>query len=166
MRRFTVPLATLLVPALLLAIVALIPACMKETTPSAVEALEVKTAVDSLWAGYAHASDRKDEAAFGALFTEDAALVFSEAPTVRGREAIGTFLASLYANIDPTGLRIQADETKLSAPIAVQSGTFEESFMEKGVSKTEYGRYILLVEQGSDRGWKIRRLAAMSDSTK
>lgn len=38
--------------ALLILILAIISACMKETTPSAVEALEVKAAVDSLWAGY------------------------------------------------------------------------------------------------------------------
>ena len=169
MRRIALPLVTLRAPALLLAILAilaLIPACTKETTPSAVEALEVKAAVDSLWAGYAHASDRKDAAAFGALFTEDATLVFSGATTVRGRGAIQTFLVSLYADVDPTGLRIEPDETKVSGPIAVQSGTFKESFLEKGVSKTEYGRFVLLAEQGKDRGWRIRRLAAMADSTK
>lgn len=158
--------AALRAVALLLAIGALIPACAKQTTPSAFEALSVKASIDSLWTAYAHASDRKDADAFGAFFTEDAVLVHTGAATVRGREAIQTFLASRYADIDPTGLKVDAEETKVSGPIAVQSGTFEENFLEKGAERTRYCRYVLLTEQGDDRAWKIRRLAAITDSTK
>src|SRR3972149_7389855 len=109
-----------------------LPACERGTTPSPVTTLEVKAAVDSLWAGYAHASDLRDAPAFGALFIEDATLVYSGAPTARGREGIQAFLVSLYGDIDPTGLRVQPDETRVSGSMAVQSGTFEESFFEQG----------------------------------
>jgi uncharacterized protein (TIGR02246 family) len=149
----------------LLALV-LTPACARQSTPSAVLALEVKAAVDSLWTAYAHASDRKDAAAFGALFTEDATLVYSGDPTVHGREAIQSFLAALYAPVDPTGLRIEPEETRVSGSIAVQSGNFQESFLQKGVPKVEYGRFILIAEQGAKGSWRIRRLAAMEDSTR
>jgi len=147
-------------------ILALIPACAGQPTPSAFESLAAKAAIDTLWTGYAHASDRKDAAAFGALFTEDATLVYSGAPTVRGRDQIQTFLASLYADVDPTGLRIVPEETRVSGPIAVQSGAFEESFNETGIAKTEYGRYVLLAEQGEGHEWRIKRIVAIADSTR
>jgi uncharacterized protein (TIGR02246 family) len=144
---------------------AAIPACETQTMRSAVGTLEVKAAVDSLWSGYAHASDRKDAAAFGALFTEDAAYVTPGTPTVRGREAIQERLVSMYADIDPTGLRVEADETRVSGTIAIQSGTFEENFNEKEAAKTRYGRYVLIAEPERERAWKIRRLIVVVDST-
>jgi len=114
-------------PVIALLFLALVPACATQTTPSAVDALEAKSAVESLWTGYARASDRKDAVAFGALFVEDATLDYSTAPRVRGRDAIQSFLAALYAGVDPTGLRIEPDETKVSGSVAVQSGIFAES---------------------------------------
>jgi len=150
-----------------LLVLALIPACEKGTTPSPVTTLEVKAAVDSLWAGYAHASDLRDGPAFGALFVEDATLVYSGAPTARGREAIQAFLLSRYGDIDPTGLRIEPDETRVSGRIAVQSGAFQESFLEQGrIDRTTYGRFVLVAEQGKDRAWKIRQLVTITDVTR
>lgn len=151
--------------ALALVVSALVPACNTQSTPSAVSALEVKAAVDSLWTRYAYASDTKDAAAFGALFAEDATLVRSGAATVHGRDAIQTSLVSIYADLDPTGLRVLPDETKVSDAIAVQSGTLEESFLARGVPTTRYGRFVLVAELGSDRAWRIRRLVEIADST-
>ncbi|HKW50834.1 MAG TPA: SgcJ/EcaC family oxidoreductase [Candidatus Eisenbacteria bacterium] len=144
---------------------AVIPACGQQTMRSAVGTLEVKAAVDSLWSGYAHASDRKDAAAFGALFTEDAALVYTGVATVRGRQAVQERLVSMYADIDPTGLRVEADETRVSGTMAIQTGTFEESFNEKSAAKTRFGRFALIAESERERSWKIRRLFVVVDST-
>jgi uncharacterized protein (TIGR02246 family) len=152
--------------ALLLLGVALVPACAERSTPSAVEGLAAGAAIDSLWTGYARASDRKDADGFGALFTEDATLVTSNAPTAQGREAIQKFLVSRYADIDPTGLRVEPDETRIAEGIAIQSGTFEERFLDKGRGRAEYGRFVLIAEQGKDHAWKIRRLVAIADSTR
>ena len=121
--------------------------------------------MSSLWSGYAHASDRKDAAAFGALFTDDAALDYPGLSTVRGRQAIQDRLVSMYADIDPTGLRVMADETRVSGTIAVQTGTFEESFNESSAAKTRYGRFVLIAEPEQKRSWKIRRLFVVVDST-
>ena len=153
--------------ALIVALLALaiIPACGPQSMRSAVGTLEVKAAVDSLWSAYAHASDRKDGAAFGALFTEDAVLAYSGVPTTRGRQAIQERLVSMYADLDPTGLRVEADETRVSGTIAVQTGTFEENFNDKSAAKTRYGRFVLIAEPERERTWKIRRLFVVVDST-
>jgi uncharacterized protein (TIGR02246 family) len=140
-------------------------ACTRQSAPSAVESLTAKAAVDSLWSGYAHASDEKDPEGFAKLFTDDAVVDYSGAPTARGRDAIVTFLTSLYIDIDPTGLRIEPDETRVSGSTAVQSGAFQEHFIEKNMAKTEHGRFVLVAERGDKDIWKIRRLVAIVDST-
>ena len=143
----------------------LFSACAPQTSRSPVTTLAIKAAIDSLWTGYAHASDRRDAAAFGALFTEDATLMYSGAPTARGREAIRTYLASLYSGIDATGLRVVPDETRVSGLFAVQGGTFEGTFLQKDKSMMELGRYTLVAEMQPDHAWKIARLTAIVDST-
>ena len=142
-----------------------ISACSPQSSRSPVTTLAIKAAIDSLWTGYAHASDQRDAAAFGALFTEDAALLYSGAPTARGREAIHTYLASRYAGIDATGLRVVPDETRVSGLFAVQGGTFEESFLKNDKPMMELGRFTLVAEMGPDHAWKIMRLTAIVDST-
>jgi len=139
-------------------------ACSRQSAPSAVQTFSAKAAVDSLWSGYAHASDEKDPEGFARLFTEDAVVDYSGAPTVRGRDAIKMFLVSHYVDIDATGLRIEPDEIRVSGSTAIQSGDFEEHFIEKDKEKTEYGRFVLVVEQGDKGVWKIRRLMAIADS--
>ena len=142
-----------------------ISACTTQTSRSPVSTLTIKAAIDSLWTHYAIASDQRDAAAFGALFTEDAALMYSGAPTARGREAIQTYLASSYSGIDVTGWRVVPDETRVSGLFAVQGGTFEGSFLQNDKPMTELGRYTLVAEMQPDHAWKIARLTAIVDST-
>lgn len=142
-----------------------LPACTRQSAPSAVESLTAKAAVDSLWSGYAHASDEKDSEGFAKLFTDDAVVDYSGAPTARGRDAITTFLISLYSHIDPTGLRVEPDETKVSGSTAVQSGTFKEHYIDQDKERTEYGRFVLVAERGDKDMWRIHRLVAIVDST-
>jgi uncharacterized protein (TIGR02246 family) len=143
----------------------LLPACAKQEAPSAVQALTVRAAIDSLWAGYARASDQKDAAAFGQLFTEDATLARSNAPTVRGREDIQRYLAATYKDVDPTGLRVESEDTMVAGSTAVQTGMIQERFAENGGERTTYGRYVVVASQESDGAWRIRRLFGIADST-
>ena len=131
---------------------------------TALQVSEVKASIDSLWTMYATASDQRDAIAFESLFMEDGVLVFSNAPTVRGRKEIGEFLAELYKPIDATGMRVVPEDLKVSGPLAAQSGTFEERFTEGDAAKTEYGRFVMIAERGSDKTWRIRRLTAIADS--
>ena len=140
--------------------------CASNDVDSALQAAKAKASIDSLWTRYAVASDQRDAAAFGKLFTEQATLVYSGAATVHGRKEIGDFLALLYTGVDATGLRVTPEELKASGSLAVQSGAFEEHFIEADSQKTEYGRYTLLAERGADKAWLIRRLIAIADSTR
>ena len=138
--------------------------CGTETLETSVQAAKVKTSLDTLWTRYADAADRRDRAAFGQLFFQDAVLVFSNAPTVRGKPAVEEFLVSLYSGVDMTALRIAPDDLRASGPLAMQSGTYEEDYTESGKEKTEAGRFEMVVEQEGSRGWLVRRLTVLADS--
>ncbi|HEX7077909.1 MAG TPA: nuclear transport factor 2 family protein [Candidatus Eisenbacteria bacterium] len=150
---------------LLLLVLAVVPSCGGNNLDTALEAAKAKSAIDSLWTRYAVASDQHDAIGFESLFIEDGTLVYDRAPTVNGRRAIGAFLDSLYRGVDATGLRIVPEDLQVSGTLAAQCGTFEESFNEAGKPKTEYGRFVLIADRGSDQTWRIRRLVALADST-
>ena len=152
-------------PLCVLAILAFLPSCAGPNLDTAMQAAQAKGSIDSLWSGYAVAADRRDETAFRSLFTDDAILDFSGAPSVTGKSAIASFLRERYTPIDETGFKVTPDDLKASGDLATQGGTFEERFTEADVPKIEYGRYVLVAEKGSDSAWRIRRLMAVADST-
>jgi len=146
-------------------LIALIPACgTQQQLDTTVQAAAVRTSLDSLWAQYAVAADRRDSLGFASIFFDDATLVFSNAPTIIGRSAIEDFLVSLYTPVDVTGFRVIPDDLRVHGPLAVETGRFEEVFTEAGTSKTEVGRFVLVAETDRNKSWKIRRLVALADS--
>jgi uncharacterized protein (TIGR02246 family) len=151
-------------PWILFGAAVLLASCARPSGTSSFNNLTVKGSIDSLWTRYANAADQRDSTAFGALFTEDASLVFSNAPTVTGRPAIQTFLGALYGPVDVTGYRVTQEDLKISGTMAAQTGTFMESFIEQNREKTEFGRFALIVERGEDGPWRIWRLVAVQDS--
>lgn len=151
-------------PLILLLAAVLLASCARPSGTSNFNNLTVKGSIDSLWTKYANAADQRDSTGFGALFTEDASLVFSNAPTVNGRVAIQTFLGALYGPVDVTGFRVTQEDLKISGSMAAQTGTFTESFIEQNRQKTEYGRFALIVERGEDGPWRVWRLVAVQDS--
>ena len=140
--------------------------CATNDVDSAVQAAKAKASIDSLWTQYAVASDQRDAAAFERLFTEDATLSFQGTPNYHGGKEIAAMLAARFRDIDATRFRVVPEEMKASGTLAVQSGAFERGFIEADSQKTEYGRYVLVAERGSDNAWRIRRLAGFADSIK
>jgi len=148
----------------LLVLVVTVPACGKHNLDEAVQAATVRSVLDTLWTEYADAADRRDSLLFGTLFHEDAALVYSSAPTATGRPAITQFLVTLYSGVDLTKLRIVPEDLKVSGTLAAQGGTFEEDFLDNATPKTEVGRFELIAERGDDQRWRVHRLVVVVDS--
>ena len=115
---------------------------------------------------YSKAWESRDPTLAASLFTDDAALMYSNGPTVNGKQAIGEFLAKLYTPIDATGLRVVPEDLKVSGSLAAQRGTFEERFIAENTEKTEYGRFTLVAERAQDKSWRIRSLTAVVDSVR
>ncbi|HEU5309923.1 MAG TPA: nuclear transport factor 2 family protein [Candidatus Eisenbacteria bacterium] len=151
-------------PLILVLAAVLATSCAQPSGTSSFSNLTVKGSIDSLWTRYATAADARDSTAFGELFTEDASIIFSSAPTVQGRASIQTFFGALYGPVDVTGLKITQEDLKISGNVAAQTGTFREDFIEQNRERTEYGRFALIVEKGEDGPWRIWRLVALMDS--
>lgn len=154
--------------ALVLAIlIAVVPACgTQQQLDTTVQAATVRASLDSVWAQYAVAANQRDTLTFGTLFHDDAVLVFSGAPTVAGKAAVQEFLLALYTPVSVTRLRVVPDDLRVHGPLAVETGTYEEDYLEAGASKTEVGRFVLIAEQGGAKRWLIRRLVVLADSVR
>ncbi len=151
----------------LLAVAALTAACGTGREYSqTVEAAAVKSTLDTLWSQYADAADRRDSLLMGSLFLDDAALVYSSAPTMNGKPAIQQFLFTLYSGVDLTKLRVVPEDLRVDGGLAVQSGSFQEDYLDGANSKSEVGRFTLVAQKGTDSRWRIRRLVALADSIK
>jgi ketosteroid isomerase-like protein len=131
-----------------------------------VEAAAVKASLDTLWSQYADAADRRDSILIGSLFLDDAALVYSSAPTYNGKPAIQQFLFTLYSGVDLTKLRVVPEDLRVDGGLAVQSGSFQEDYQDGASSKSEVGRFVLVAQKGAEGRWQIRRLVALADSIK
>jgi ketosteroid isomerase-like protein len=131
-----------------------------------VQAAAVKATLDTLWSQYADAADRRDSILFGSLFLDDAALVYSSAPTMTGKPAIQQFLFTLYSGVDLTKLRVVPEDLRVDGDLAVQSGSFQEDYQDGANSKSEVGRFTLVAQKGPQGRWQIRRLVALADSIK
>jgi ketosteroid isomerase-like protein len=158
-------LSPLIFPALALVLL-LAVSCSRESGQTLEDVAAAKDSVDSLWTHYAQAANRHDAAAFGALFAGDAAVSFSSAPTVQGRDSVQKFLAARYTPVYTTALRIQQDEFRAGGTIAFQSGTFQQDYNQGNLALTTYGRFTLLAERGDDKQWRILRLMAVADTTR
>ena len=151
----------------LLAVAVLVAACGGNSDlGQTVEAATVKASLDTLWAQYADAADRRDSVLFGSLFLDDAALVYSSAPTMTGKPAIQQFLFTLYSGVDLTKLRVVPEDMRVAGDLAVQSGAFQEDYQDGANLKSEVGRFTLVAQKGSQGRWQIRRLVAIADSIK
>ena len=151
----------------LLAVAVLVAACGGGSDlGKTVQAAAVKASLDTLWSQYADAADRRDSVLFGSLFLDDAALVYSSAPTMTGRPAIQQFLFTLYSGVDLTKLRVVPEDLRVEGNLAVQSGAFQEDYQDGANMKSEVGRFTLVAQKGSQGRWQIRRLVAIADSIK
>jgi ketosteroid isomerase-like protein len=152
----------------LLAVALLVAACggASRDMNQTMQAASVKSTLDTLWAQYADAADRRDSVLFGSLFVDDAALVYSSAPTMNGKPAIQQFLFTLYSGVDLTKLRVVPEDLRVDGDLAVQSGAFQEDYQDGANSKSEVGRFTLVAQKGSQGRWQIRRLVAIADSIK
>ena len=151
----------------LLAVAVLAAACGRGSDLGrTVEAAAVKASLDTLWSQYADAADRRDSILIGSLFLDDAALVYSSAPTLNGKPAIQQFLFTLYSGVDLTKLRVVPEDLRVDGGLAVQSGSFQEDYQDGASSKSEVGRFVLVAQKGAEGRWQIRRLVALADSIK
>ena len=114
--------------------------------------------VTALRNSFIKAFNANDASAVTDLYTADAVLMNDHTPTATGHDAIPAsnkaFFEQLAASIEVT-----PDETETVGTYGFDRGHYKMTMTPKagGPATTEDGRYLVLLQKGTDGGWKVRR---------
>jgi ketosteroid isomerase-like protein len=153
--------------ALCAATVALTAACTPSSPPSPGATVGVvRTALDSMWAGYTRAFLAGDSLRVMAYFTDSAWVIEPGAPTLRGRAAIAHAIAAELTAGRYLDSRLNPDLTELAGAKAIQLLTFHDVYQPAGQAPQDlYGRLGAVLERGDAGTWRISRVIALVDSS-
>jgi len=135
--------------------------------PPPIDEAAAKQGVDALWAKAITADTSANADAFMTLFADDARVDVQGAPAMVGKAAIDKAIRPMLANRKPTAYQAAAHTTTvISNELVYQGGTYNESYVEKKKTKTDYGRFIAALTKGGDGQWRFGYYMAIIDSTR
>src|SRR5438105_12307754 len=94
------------------------------STTSAADSSDAKAAIAKLRNTWVDAANKKDAAAVGATYTDDAVFVSSENPETRGRDAIQKAFAQSFAVA--SDLKVSSENTEVSGDLAYDYGSYSQ----------------------------------------
>ncbi len=108
------------------------------------------------------AANAGDHAALAALYTEDAALLPPNSPTVKGRAAVGDFMSKLPPI---SGMKLTPVEIKGARGLAYVWGDYVMTLTVPGAGAPvqDRGKYVEIWRRGEDGAWAIHRDIFNSD---
>ncbi len=136
--------------------------CQQATQPDAAASQAAEQDVQSMHTQYLKAFNSKNPEAVGDFFTDDSAMLPSNAPVVRTPLAVKDYVRQMFAG-QVTGLLINTDDVVLlPGGYAMDSGYY--TLLGNAGVTVSHGKYmeILRKESGS---WKIYRIMFNSDNT-
>ena len=125
-------------------------------TTAAAAAPATRAVVDAAREAWMAAAARDDAAAVGAMYTDDAVFVSSEAPPAIGRAAIQEALAQVFpiSAID----HITSREVAVSGDIAYDYGEYQQTITPPGgAPQAVRGHYVVILRRQSDGSWKLAK---------
>jgi uncharacterized protein (TIGR02246 family) len=131
-----------------------------------VDTVAVTQAVGDLWTRFVTADTAGNVDAFLGLFAEDVRLDVQGFPPIIGKAAFDSVARPMFAARKFTDLTVNANTTVVvSNDLALQGGTYTETYIEKKKTSTEFGRYASSIARGADGQWRISYWMAIIDST-
>jgi uncharacterized protein (TIGR02246 family) len=124
------------------------------THPANAKLVDVQGAIDLGNRAYIRALVAHDPVAFGSLFTEDAISMPSQAPMIRGRDAIVDSMRAVFARIAFEGGTLHTITTHLEGNTAIEIGAYHFDVTIAGGRRDLRGRY-LVVWRRVDGAWLI-----------
>lgn len=126
------------------------------STMPATDTTDAKAAIARLRNEWVAAANKKDAAAVGATYTDDAVFVSSENPETRGRAAIQKAFAESFAIA--SDLKVSSERTEVSGDLAYDYGSYSQHVAPpKAKAMDLHGYYIVILKKQGDGSWKIAR---------
>ena len=147
-----------------LALGALVMACEKpegeemDDAPSAADIAAARTAIDAANTDAMAALVAGDVAKWASHYTDDAILMFPNAPAMRGRAGLEAGVKAMLVTMSITDVKFSTEDVLLSGDIAVETGSNEITMTPTGGKPmVDKGKYITVWKRQADGSWKIMR---------
>lgn len=133
---------------------------------TAIDTAAVMSSLDSLRQAFVEAYNAADTAAIAAMFTEDAVVLPSGAPPVRGRDSIAASFAREWARGAQMDELTALETTLINSDWVMEYGDVQITVTPQDADqgRTMDGSYLVVLHRTAD-GWKLVRDAASMDST-
>lgn len=147
-------------------------ACAKAEPPPppaapTVDTVAVNQGLDDFWARWSRTlTDSSTAEGYASLYSVDARLDIPGMPPILGRTALETVLRPIFAARDYVGAESNRHTTLVvNNDLALQGGTFIETYVENKKTLAEYGRFAGSIARGPDGQWRLVYIFAVVDST-
>jgi ketosteroid isomerase-like protein len=129
------------------------------------DAAAVRQAIEANNARYDSAAIRGDTATLAGLYADDAVLMFSNIPAVRGRDAIAKAYGGMASSEKVSALKLTTQDVIAAGDYAIETGAFDMTSQaaKGGKPVHDVGKYLVLWKKQPDGSYKILRDIANSD---
>ena len=140
------------------------PAASANASPSASDQTEARRQIEAAAIGIWQAVARGDSAAILAHYADDALILGSGAPMLRGKPAVAAFLQGLFGGNTLRDVKGNVTDIMISGDLAVETGTYAMTIIPKnGNAVADKGKYIHVWKKSVDGSWKVVRYVPTSD---
>ena len=140
------------------------PAASANVSPSASDQTEARRQIEAAAIGIWQALARGDSAAILAEYADDAIILGSGAPMLKGKPAVAAFLQGLFGGNTLRDVKGNVTDIMISGDLAVETGTYAMTVIPKnGNAVADNGKYIHVWKKSVDGSWRVVRYVPNSD---
>ena len=126
----------------------------------------VRSQIDSVWTKYSAAAVGGDADGITQLYADNAYVVESGLPTIRGNAALRSVVKEVLGGVRFLESSIRPELTEIAGDRVLQFGTYRDVLQSTGKSaEVVVGRFAAVLLRDSTSSWRVSRLIAVADST-
>ena len=116
-----------------------------------------RQAIEKVWQSILELAKRGDAVGIAAIYTPDALAIDPSMPTVVGRAAIEKTFRDMFATTRFIGMTREPTSFEVYGNIALESGTYSQTWQEKGKSPTVLNARYTAVWKRVEGRWLLHR---------
>jgi ketosteroid isomerase-like protein len=126
----------------------------------------VRAQIDSVWTKYSAAAVGGDAHAIAQLYADNAYVVESGLPTIRGNAALRSVVKDVLGGVRFLESNIQPELTEIAGDRVLQFGAYRDVLQSTGKpAEVVVGRFAAVLLRDSTSAWRVSRMIAVADST-